>query len=161
LLEAQLVEWSGTLLLVSHDRVFLDHVVTSTLAFESGGRVSEYVGGYDDWLRQRPRADSPETPVTKAAISGPESGSGHGGRSAAAGSKLSYKEQRELQALPQRIEALEQEQSALHARINSPDFYKEDGAAIAAALDRVQEVDAELLGALARWDELESRAGRK
>ena len=161
LLEAQLVEWPGTLLLVSHDRVFLDHVVTSTLAFEGGGRVSEYVGGYDDWLRQRPRADGLDTAVKKSAISARESGSDDGGRSTATAGKLSYKEQRELQALPKRIEALEQEQSALHTRIHSPDFYKEDAAAITTALGRVHEVEAELLDALARWDELESRAGGK
>jgi ABC transport system ATP-binding/permease protein len=163
LLEAQLVEWPGTLLLVSHDRVFLDHVVSSTLAFEGDGRVTEYVGGYEDWLRQRPQPAAPSEPSAgKSVTPGRESVARDNGPSASTGRrKLSYKEQRELEALPAQIHLLEQEQSTLHARINSADFYKEDATAIAAALDRVRDVDAALLDALARWDELESRSDRK
>jgi ABC transport system ATP-binding/permease protein len=152
LLEAQLVEWPGTLLLVSHDRVFLDNVVSSTIAFEGDGRVVEYVGGYVDWLRQRPvrpvvareaRFD-PSVPATEP-------------RGGAPLRKLSYKERRELEVLPATIAALEQEQAALRARIGGPDFYKEGTEPIAAALARVDAVDAQLIAALARWDELESR----
>lgn len=161
LLEAQLVEWTGTLLLVSHDRVFLDHVVTSTLVFEGHGRVGEYVGGYDDWLRQRVR------PTAAGAV---PSGGGRGPAPTAAqalevtaravSTKLSYKEQRELEALPGRIEALEAEQATLQALIHGPDFYRSGAEAIQEALTRVGAVDGELLAALTRWDALDSRRTR-
>ena len=156
LLEAQLVEWPGTLLLVSHDRVFLDNVVTSTIVFEGEGRIEEYVGGYADWLRQRRKQ-------TKAAIAESRA-SALGGKAAepaaapaAPARKLSYKEQRELEQLPHRIEVLESEHSQLQAKIASPEFYKEGSEAIAKALARATVVDAELLAVYARWDELESR----
>ncbi len=156
LLEAQLVEWPGTLLLVSHDRVFLDNVVTSTIVFEGEGRIEEYVGGYADWLRQRRKQ-------TKAAIAESRA-SALGGKAAepaaapaAPARKLSYKEQRELEQLPHRIEVLESEHSQLQAKIASPEFYKEGSDAIAKALARATVVDAELLAVYARWDELESR----
>ena len=101
LLEAQLVEWPGTLLLVSHDRVFLDNVVTSTLAFEGDGRVTEYVGGYEDWLRQRPQPAARSEPSARKSVTpGRESVARDNGPSASTGRrKLSYKEQRELEAL--------------------------------------------------------------
>ena len=156
LLEAQLVEWPGTLLLVSHDRVFLDNVVTSTIVFEGEGRIEEYVGGYADWLRQRRKQ-------TKAAIAESRA-SALGGKAAepaaapaAPARKLSYKEQRELEQLPHRIEVLESEHSQLQAKIASPEFYNEGSDAIAKALARATVVDAELLAVYARWDELESR----
>lgn len=156
LLESQLVEWTGTLLLVSHDRVFLDHVVTSTLAFEGDGRVVEYVGGYEDWLRQRSAsAASERVRPTGWGAAGP---TGLPVQPATAPArKLSYKEQRELEALPARIEALESEQASLHATINGPAFYKAGAEVIAQTLARAESVDAELMGALARWDELDSR----
>src|SRR5262249_55341063 len=145
LLEAQLVVWPGTLLLVTHDRAFLDNVVTSTFVFE-GDFVREYVGGYEDWLRQRPpEADAPqpkrshrdvaESPVRRS----PPHGTAEGPR------KLSYQERRQLDALPARIEALEAEQRALGLKIADPDFYKESAAAITAALERVQQVERELV----------------
>ena len=157
LLEAQLVEWPGTLLLVSHDRVFLDNVVTSTIVFEGEGRVEEYVGGYADWLRQRRKQ-------TAAGAESRAAGAGKTTEKPAAAAptpvapkKLSYKEQRELEQLPHRIEVLESEQSQLQATIASPEFYKEKAETIAKALARVPELEAELLAAYARWDELESR----
>jgi ATP-binding cassette subfamily F protein uup len=158
LLEAQLVEWPGTLLLVSHDRTFLDDVVTNTWVFEDEGRVREYVGGYEDWIRQRPaRAvrPAPSAPVSRGADAGRR-----GGAAAAALKpvKLSYKEQRELGGLPMRIEALEAEERVLHARVAGPGFYKEGGEAIAAALARLEALTLELASAYARWDELESRS---
>ena len=153
LLEAQLVEWPGTLLLVSHDRVFLDHVVSSTIVFEGDGRVAEYVGGYEDWVRQRQVVPEPSTGERDARFQ-PRSPAPP---AVPAPRKLSYKEQRELDALPTTIAALEAEQTALHARVASQGFYKEGAEAIAAALARVKAVDAELLAALARWDQLESR----
>ncbi len=148
LLAAFLVEWTGTLLLVSHDRRFIDNVVTSTIAFEGDGRVAEYVGGYEDWIRQRPAAPAPEPPPRQAAARP---------RTEQPRTKLSYREQQELAQLPARIEVLEQEQAQLNAAIAGPDFYKEGALAIARTLARVDEVQELLLAALARWDELDSR----
>jgi ATP-binding cassette subfamily F protein uup len=152
LLEAQLVEWPGTLLVVSHDRRFLDHVVTSTMAFEGGGRVTEYVGGYEDWLRQRavPAAEvrarsdpgSPSVTPRDAAPSGQVR-------------KASNKERRELEELPGRIEGLEEEQRRLAAEVAGPEFYKRPAAEIEAALARLDALPDELLSAYARWDELD------
>jgi ATP-binding cassette subfamily F protein uup len=148
LVEQQLIEWPGTLLLVSHDRRFLDNVVTSTIAFEGQGRVVEYVGGYEDWLRQRqaPSRVSPEVPAKS-----PE-------RPAAvaplARRRLTFKEQRELASLPDTIAALEAEQQALEARIAGPGFYKESADAIRAVLARQQEVQALVQAAYERWMEL-------
>ena len=160
LLEEELVEWPGTLLLVSHDRAFLDNVVTSTIVFEGDGRVQEYVGGYEDWLRQRNSVVARNfnsaglktcaTPVTVVAQN--FSSAGQSTRK-----KLSYKEQRELDALPARIEALEAEQRDLTARIAGPDFYKTARADIEAALARVDPLAQELTDAYARWHDLESR----
>ncbi|HZT75800.1 MAG TPA: ATP-binding cassette domain-containing protein [Vicinamibacterales bacterium] len=153
LLEAQLEEWPGTLLLVSHDRAFLDNVVTSTFVFEGDGVVQEYVGGYEDWLRQRRTVDAAARLAPKKDPVAPRGASG-----AAGPKKLTYMERRELDALPARIEALDAEQRALAARIADPAFYKEETAAINAALERAEQVERELLAAYARWDDLESRA---
>jgi ABC transport system ATP-binding/permease protein len=155
LLEEQLLEWPGTLLLVSHDRRFLDNVVTSTVAFEGAGKWQEYVGGYEDWVRQRPaptavasdrdssdRQDPPRPPTNAATTT-------------ATRRKLFYKEQRELEALPSRIAALEQEQRDLDARIAAPEFYKQGADAIRAALARLDAVKAELDAAYERWLVLE------
>jgi len=156
LLEAELVEWPGTLLLVTHDRTFLDNVVTSTLVLEGDGRVADYVGGYEDWLRQRPssRATSREprvaSPESRAPSREPRVGSPEP-------KKLTYKEQRELDALPGRIESLEAEQRSLNERIADPAFYLESAEAIRAAMARAESLEAELSVVLARWDELESR----
>ena len=168
LLEEELVEWPGTLLLVSHDRAFLDNVATSTLVFEGDGRIQEYVGGYEDWLRQRSavqkgggkrQAEARANRGQAARVPGRS-----GGATAtvtapvvAAKKKLSYKEQRELDELPARIEALEDEQRTLNARIAGPGFYKESRAEMDRALARVNALDQELVAALARWDELDAR----
>jgi len=168
MLEARLTEWSGTLLLVSHDRVFLDNVVTSTIAFEGDGNVREYVGGYQDWLRQReispPSRAEPRPRTTGAARRANPAGSGsHASRdSGAAGAvatskKLSYKEQRELEGLPPEIEILEREQSNLRRRVSGPEFYREAPAIIAATLARLEELEHLLTDRYARWDELDSR----
>src|SRR5262245_56209355 len=171
LLEAELVDWPGTLLLVSHDRAFLDNVVTSTYVFEGDGRVQEYVGGYEDWLRQR-SADAAEGRRARAATEGDSwrgakaSAERESSRSATASAerqtterkKLSYKEQRELDALPARIESLESEQSALNVRIAGPDFYKDAPNDIHAALARADDLVREIADAYARWHELDSRA---
>jgi len=165
LLEAQLAEWTGTLLLVSHDRVFLDNVVTSTIVFEGDGRLAEYVGGYADWLRQRPAPGSAKTAVESDSRRQASSGSGPVVRDLADGQtpapvrrKLTYNEQRELSGLPTRIEALEAEHARLEAAAASPDFYKEGAEAIAQTLDRIASVEQELLDAYSRVDELKERA---
>jgi len=158
LLEALLVEWPGTLLLVSHDRVFLDNVVTSTLVFEGDGRVAEYVGGYEDWVRVRRAAASAEK---RSAAQAPAVASAEAQRDAAQGAvprkRLSYMEQREFDQLPGRIEALEAEQGALAHAVAAPGFYKEAPGAIRAALARLEQLQLELIGAYARWDDLDSR----
>jgi ATP-binding cassette subfamily F protein uup len=156
LLEAQLVEWPGTLLLVSHDRVFLDNVVTSTFVFEGEGRIATYVGGYEDWLRQR----SPLEIVTPAASPRPSSSepaTGAPGTSTAP-KKLSYMERREFDALPAKIDALETEHRTLGATIADPAFYKQPAATITAALERNTAIERELAELYARWDALDSRA---
>ena len=113
LLEERLATWQGTLLLVSHDRAFIDHVVTSTLVFEGDGRVQEYVGGYEDWLRQRRNADAKAEPARlRRAGSGANTATIATKEPSRAQRKPSYKEQRELEELPARIEALEAEQTA-------------------------------------------------
>jgi ABC transport system ATP-binding/permease protein len=155
LLEAQLVDWPGTLLVVSHDRRFLDHVVTSTIAFEGDGRLVEYVGGYDDWLRQRPVAGA--DPVVTAAAA-PRPGVAPVATAAAvvaSARKATNKERREFEALPARIDALEREQERLTAAVAAPDFYKKPAAEITATMARLDALPAELLAAYARWDELD------
>jgi ATP-binding cassette subfamily F protein uup len=162
LLEAQLVEFSGTLLLVSHDRRFLDNVVTSTLAFEGDGRVEEYVGGYEDYLRQvaERRAVEP-VPILPKRAKAPAKADLAPSTDGARLKKLSYKEARELEALPARIDALEREQRELQARVASPDFYRESADAIKATLARLEGIEGELLTAYERWHELEERDGQR
>lgn len=159
-LEAQLVEFPGTLLLVSHDRAFLDNTVTSTLVFEGGGRVQEYSGGYEDWLRQRAPAseDGAQFP-DKSADAGPSQGRvpGPGDERAGFRKKLSYNERRKLETMPGRIEALEAEQHRLAAAVAHPDFYLETAEKIRETMLRLDEIQNELLEAYALWDELDSR----
>jgi ABC transport system ATP-binding/permease protein len=153
IVEARLVEFPGTILLVSHDRTFLDHVVTSTFAFEGGGRVVENVGGYEDWRRQRAATASPVgSAPARADTERPRPPAGPSRR------KLSYNERRELDALPDRISALEQEDARLREAIAAPEFYKEPATKIERALARVESLRVELDAAYARWDELDSRA---
>jgi ATP-binding cassette subfamily F protein uup len=152
LLEQQLVDWPGTLLLVSHDREFLDNVVTSTFAFEGEGRVEEYVGGYQDWLRQR-KHTTVSSPLPKQKARDERAADAD-----AAPKKLSYKEQRELDALPEKIEALEAEQAAVADAIAHPEFYKESAADIERALERQKQIERDLTELYARWDALDSRA---
>jgi ATP-binding cassette subfamily F protein uup len=156
LLEERLATWAGTLLLVSHDRAFIDHVVTSTLVFEGDGRVQEYVGGYEDWLRQR-RQNQPAPARRVATPSVANDGTINASEAPVASRKPSYKEQRELEQLPSRIEALEAEQQQLQAAVASPEFYKRPAADIHEALRRLEELETLLLAAYARWDALDSR----
>jgi ABC transport system ATP-binding/permease protein len=154
LLEERLMDYSGTILLVSHDREFLNGVVTATLVFEEGGRVTEYAGGYDDWLKQRP--ETVEKGVSGRGLSGRRverrKGPGEGDRPR----KITFKEARELESLPLRIEELEAEQSALYARMADPEFYRVEGKEIGRAGARLSELERVLEEAYARWQELES-----
>ncbi|MFK3647731.1 ATP-binding cassette domain-containing protein [Lysobacter enzymogenes] len=152
LLEELLGDYPGTLLLVSHDRDFLDNVVTSTLVMEGDGAVGEYVGGYSDWLRQRPVAavagkPAAAQPAAAAPAPAPEP--------AAPKRKLSYKDARELEQLPQRIESLETRLAELSEQMNQPAFYQRDSAAINAHNAEIAKTQAELEQAYARWAELD------
>ena len=162
LLESRLIEFPGTLLLVSHDRTFVDNVVTSTLVFEGEGRVQEYVGDYEDWVRQHAdlkigssktwgnhviktgRTVAAKTATTRA-------------DKPVAPAKATFREQQELKQLPDRIEALEVEQRDLAARVEGADFYKESRETITSTLERLSALEKEILEAYARWNELEER----
>jgi ATP-binding cassette subfamily F protein uup len=148
LLEEMLLEYQGTLLLVSHDRAFLNSVVTSTLVFEGGGKVMEYIGGYDDWVRQCTSVTSePKTAAaSRKSAEKPKSKP----------TKLSYKDQRELDALPKRIEELDAKLAEAHATVSDPGFYQQDGVVIAETNKRLQELEQELEQAYKRWEQLES-----
>ncbi len=150
LLEELLLEFRGTLLLVSHDRAFLDNVVTSTLVFEGAGRWREYVGGYQDWLRQRKPAEP--APAAKPDRPRPE-------RAAPRPRRIGFMEKRELAGLPARIEHLEGERQQLFALMASPGFYASRGDEVGATRSRLSAVEAEIHEAYARWVELESLAG--
>lgn len=143
-LESVLVEFSGTVLLVSHDRAFLNNVVTSTIVFENGG-VQEYVGGYDEWLRQRPPL--PEELVAEKTKKAP--------RKRQQVRKLSYKENRELDALPELIDTLEAEQETLHQTMSDPAVYQ-DGTDIGALKKKLETVETDLQTAYDRWEVLEA-----
>jgi len=156
LLESQLVEWTGTVLLVSHDRVFLDHVVSSTVVFESDGQIREYVGGYQDWLRQRPVVSPPTRPGRSEVD---REGVKNEGRASAAPSRLSYNDQRELVALPERIERLEAEISRMNEATAAPDFYREASDEIKATLTGLETAQEDLISLYTRWEHLESRRG--
>jgi ATP-binding cassette subfamily F protein uup len=160
LLEELLVEYSGTVLLVSHDRAFLNNVVTSTIVFETD-QVKEYVGGYDDWLRQRSHASAesessrgrlqstrPAKPKSPPRKGQPETGN----------RRLTYKEKQELAALPATIEQLEARIASLHAAMSAPDFYKRPGDEIARETAALRELEERLAEAFNRWEELEERS---
>ncbi len=148
LLEELLVDYKGTLLLVSYDRTFLNNVVTSTLVFEGEGQVNEYVGGYDDWLRQRKQG---EKVSKKSTGNKPKLESKKGDRPR----KLSFKEKRELETLPERIEALESEQDQLHQTMSDPLFYQKQKEEIVSIKSRLSTIDTELADTYERWEELE------
>jgi ATP-binding cassette subfamily F protein uup len=154
LLESTLQEYPGTVLLVSHDRAFLDNVVTQTVAPEGSGRWREYVGGYGDWLEQRPKAAAADA---TAAAPAPVQVVQRASREAPP-SKLSYKESRELADLPGRIEALEREQRELNERMSRADYHKQGTAQIKADGLRLEEIERLLATAFDRWAELEARS---
>ncbi|MFT3761600.1 MAG: ATP-binding cassette domain-containing protein [Pseudoxanthomonas sp.] len=159
LLEELLADYPGTLLLVSHDRDFLDNVVTGTLALEGDGRLGEYVGGYSDWLRQRPQKPIPLDPSSvkeeeKAAVP-PSSAKAATGDSPSARKKLSYKDARELEQLPARIESLEADIAARGEAMNDPAFFQQAPAKIAEANQQLAGLQLQLDAAYARWAELD------
>jgi ATP-binding cassette subfamily F protein uup len=143
LLEELLIDYQGTVLLVSHDRAFLNSVVTGTFVLEGQGKVTEYVGGYDDWLRQRKVQESEparkEKPTAQSAVK----------------KKLSYKEQKELETLHARIEQAEQQLALLHEQMAQPAFYKQSSSAIASVGQQAQDAETQLNSLYARWEELE------
>lgn len=147
LLEELLGNYEGTLLLVSHDRTFIDNVVTSTLVFEGNGKIQEYIGGYQDWLRQKTVEDEVKsgkmtTPkILKEKIRDNK--------------KLSYKDQKELAELPQKLERMEKEQNELQNVMGSPEFYKQNQEAIAAIIAKLKSLEGEIERAYQRWSELE------
>ena len=155
-LEQRLQDYSGTLLLVSHDRRFLDNVVTQTLAAEGDGTWREYVGGYTDWLQQRPptpatdnlrktsREAAGQTPPTQPKPR----------------TRLGHKEQRELTLLPGEIEALEQEQTAITTRMSAPDYHLQGAPQIRVDQKRLAEIEALLLAKFERWEALEAEHSR-
>lgn len=166
LLEERLSEYSGTVLLVSHDREFLDQIVTRCLVFEGRGVVSEYVGGYSDWINQRkcdpwqidkttPKEKSStkdQTPACSAAVSTPRQAEQ---TAAPAKKKLSYKESRELESLPETIEKLEAQQADLLALISDPNFYSKSTEEVTGVQQKMAKIEAELEHAYARWEELD------
>ncbi|HMK65950.1 MAG TPA: ATP-binding cassette domain-containing protein, partial [Thermodesulfobacteriota bacterium] len=151
LLEELLFEFQGTLLLVSHDRTFLNNVVTSTLAFEGQGRIIEYAGGYDDWLSQRAKPveteakkKKPEKPARKPQPQKP--------------AKLGFKEKRELEELPQRLHDLEEEQKALYASLSDPQLYQKGPDEINRLKTKWSEIEEAIAQGYVRWEELEEKA---
>jgi ATP-binding cassette subfamily F protein uup len=152
LLEAQLVDFSGTILLVSHDRAFLDNVVTSVFAFEGDGRVEEYVGGYEDWQRQRAAASPTPAPPVKSSPAAPAPTA----RPASAG-KLSFREKKEIEQLPDRIEAIEREIQTIETRLASSNFYLEPADVVRETVARLEAAQAEWQAAYTRWEDLQAR----
>ena len=154
LLEEMLSDYKGTLLLISHDRAFMDNVVTSTWVFDGKGNIDEYIGGYQDYLQQRPdqtvvdQKSDVKKAVAKAEAAAPT----------AKKVKLSYKDQRALEQLPGEIEALEQEQTELAEKLADGSWFVTDADAATKASQRLAEIDEELLEKLQRWDELENLA---
>jgi ATP-binding cassette subfamily F protein uup len=153
LLEERLVDYTGTLLIVSHDRVFLDNVVTSVIVFEGNGGVSEYVGGYSDWLTYSQAQLKEQTKAIKKQAKEEKSQTNE---SAVNKKKLSYKYQKELTELPVTIESLEKKHAEINAQIAYPEFYQQEQSFIGPVLEELAKIDADLQLAYARWDELEA-----
>ena len=148
LLEEMLMEYEGTILLVSHDREFLNNIVTSTIVFEGDGSIVEYVGGYDDWLRQRP----PVVQLQKEKITKQEKSRPQRGRPRT----LTFREKKELETLPGFIESLEMERDRLYEALADPDFYRQEGNSLPKAKERIEEIEKEIIAAYDQWQLLDS-----
>jgi len=157
LLETLLQEYAGTVILVSHDRTFLDNVVTQSICFDAGGQLVEIAGGYDDWLRYRDREPAVEARASVPQTARPKEAREAVVKPARSGKpRLSFKEARELEALPGQIEVLEQEQAQLNERLADPALYREQAAAVAGLKQRLDDIELELLTLLERWETLEA-----
>ncbi|MBP9733378.1 MAG: ATP-binding cassette domain-containing protein [Candidatus Omnitrophica bacterium] len=156
LLEELLIDYAGTLILVSHDRAFINNVVTSTITFEGNGRLGEYPGGYDDWLRQRPAPIEETAKGAQNTAKQKTQASKDASPAASSAKKMSFKEQRELESLPSDIEKLEAEQSNLVAKVADPLTYKKDPKSIASAAVRIDEIKVRLAELYRRWEHLET-----
>ena len=155
LLESLLQDFDGTLFLVSHDRAFLENTVTQVFAFEGDGIITEFGGGYDDWQRfSAQRAAEKAEAASKTATAKPVTTPAVNKNQSA---KLSYKEQKELEALPGMIEQLEQEQAGIHATLSNADIYRENPELVKSSQLRLAQIEEALMQALERWEELESR----
>jgi ATP-binding cassette subfamily F protein uup len=152
-LEQRLAEYSGTLIVVSHDRQFLDNVVTSTIVFEQDGRLQEYVGGYSDWLRQGKELAEVENPGSRKSPTADRAADDRQNKA----HKLNYNEQRELDALPKKIEQLEATVVEFETQVSSADFYAQDHDVTQPVLDEFSRTQAELDASVERWTELEDR----
>src|SRR6202142_4046036 len=148
LLEELLIEYKGTVILVSHDREFLNNVVTSTIVFEGGGKVVEYVGGYDDWLRQR-CLQAPDKKEKVAKLEKPR-------QQRERPRIITFKEKKELESLPARIEALEEERNKLYGNLGDPAFYRQDGTRLTEIKTRIEVLEKDILLCYERWDVLEA-----
>lgn len=153
LLEDLLLNYTGTLLLVSHDRAFINNVVTSSIVFDEDGQVREYVGGYDDWLHQRSQAKQ-QTHIPKKADSQPASTVKSAPKKK---SKLTYQEQLDLKALPLKIEELEAKQAAFNKQMSDPDFYQKDAETITSLQQAVADLEETLSATYEKWEALEEK----
>ena len=152
LLEDLLRDYQGTVFLVSHDRMFLDNVITQSIVFEGQGRLKEYIGGYQDYIDAKSREDKIQTASAPKAVAEPEKVKPKANRTV----KLSYKEQRELDALPDEIAALETEQAEINAQLSDPEIFK-DYEKAGALQSRAEEIEMSLLEKLERWEWLEAK----
>lgn len=155
LLEALLLDYPGTVFLVSHDRIFLDNVVTSVIAFEGNGILEEYVGGYSDWLKFKADQALNAQVIKKSSV---EQKTMQEGRQRTRATKLSFNEKRELEQLPVEIEYLEQEQQGLQSMLMDPEIYRSDPKGAAKAQARIEEIELSLLEKLTRWESLEAKS---
>jgi ATP-binding cassette subfamily F protein uup len=153
LLESLLQEFQGTLFLVSHDRAFLENTVTQVIAFEGNGVLTEFGGGYDDWLRfTQQRAEAAKTTSAK-----PKQNTTTSQSNSKPASKLSFKEQKELEAIPAQIEALETEQAEINTQLADGELYKTKAQLVISLQSRLTEIDSLLEGLLARWEALDAK----
>ena len=156
LLEQKLVDYQGTLLLISHDRTFINNIVSSTLVFEADRHINEYIGGYDDWLRQRKTSDADPSSKTKAAENSSNKIKKNEVSNKPRPKKLSYKEKTELENLPHQIERMEADLDEIQKSLANPEFYKKEDRIIVSTNEKLAQLQTELEAAYNRWEELEN-----